>query len=160
MDTRTTANTRPRATTMSAHELFAYLTVDDAAAAIDFYVRVFEAKETMRLAEPSGRIGHAELELAGTTLMLNDEFPELGFKGPKSYGGTSTSIHLHVDDCDALIAKAVEAGAELVHEPADHFYGERSGRVRDPWGHEWLIGHSIEDVSHEEMQRRYTALFE
>jgi uncharacterized glyoxalase superfamily protein PhnB len=145
---------------VTIHELYAYLTVDDAGAAIAFYTSVFGAKETMRLAEPSGRIGHAELELGGSTLMLNDEFPEHGFKGPKAYGGTPVTIHLHVDDCDALIAKAVEAGATLVHEPADHFYGERSGRVRDPWGHERLIGHSIEEVSNEEMQRPYTALFE
>lgn len=91
--------------------------------------------------------------------MLSDEFPEYGIHGPETVGGTTMSIHLHVDDADATIRRAVEAGATLVRPAADHFYGERSGTVRDPFGHEWLIGHSIEDVSPEEMQRRYTALF-
>jgi uncharacterized glyoxalase superfamily protein PhnB len=79
----------------------------------------------------------------------------MGFVGPRSLGGTSITIHLHVDDADAIIRAAVEAGAKILREPQDHFYGERSGTVRDPFGHEWMIGHSIEEVSPEEMQRRY-----
>lgn len=141
---------------MKVHELFAYLRVKDAAGAIDFYKRAFGATEKFRLAEPSGRIGHAELDFGGTTLMLSDEFPEYGIKSPATIGGTSFSIHLHVDDADALIERAVAAGATMVRPPQDQFYGERSGTVRDPFGHEWNIGHHLEDVSTDEMQRRYT----
>jgi uncharacterized glyoxalase superfamily protein PhnB len=143
---------------MAIYELFAYLRVKNADKAIDFYVRVFGAKEKFRLTEPSGRIGHAELEFGGTTLMLSEEYPELGFLGPESIGGTSASIHLHVDDCDSLLRRAVAEGATLLREPCDAFYGERSGTVRDPFGHEWMIGHEIERVEPEEMQRRYDAL--
>ncbi len=143
---------------MTVHELFAYLRLENAAEAIVFYREVFGAKEKFRLSGPGGRIGHAELELGGTTLMLSDEFPELGIRGPKSIGGTSATLHLHVDDADAMIRRAVAAGAEIVREPQDHFYGERSGTLRDPFGHEWNIGHDIEKVSPDEMQRRYDAM--
>lgn len=143
---------------MSIHEMFPYLCVDDARAAIAFYEKAFGAKEKMRLTEPSGRVGHAELDFGGATLMLSDEYPELGCLGPQSIGGTSMSIHLHVDDCDRMIRQAAAEGAVVVREPSDAFYGERSGTVRDPFGHEWMIGHSIEQVTPEEMQRRYDAL--
>jgi uncharacterized glyoxalase superfamily protein PhnB len=143
---------------MSVHELFAYLHVRDAAAAIDFYSRAFGAHEKLRLTEPSGRIGHAELDFGGPILMLSGEFPECGIQGPASGATTPVSIHLHVDDADEVIARAVAAGARLEMEPRDHFYGERSGSIRDPFGHRWSIGHSIETVSPEEMQRRYTAM--
>ena len=145
---------------MVIHELFPYLRVHDAAKAIAFYTRAFGAKEKLRLTEPSGRIGHVELDFDGTLLMLSDEFPELGIRGPHAVGGTTLTLHLHVDDADAMLARAVEAGAEWVRKPQDHFYGERSGTVRDPFGHEWNVGHAIEDVTPEEMQRRYTALFQ
>ncbi len=144
---------------MHVHEMFPYLRVRRADEAIAFYVRTFDAVEKFRLVEPTGRIGHAELALGGATLMLSDEYPEHGIVGPESVGGTTFSIHLHVDDADALIERAVANGAELVRPPADHFYGERSGTVRDPFGHAWNIGHSIEEVTPEEMQRRYDALF-
>jgi PhnB protein len=144
---------------MAIHELFPYLRVRNASQAIAFYQRVFGAQEKLRLTEPTGRVGHAELDFGGTILMLSDEYPELGFRGPQSIGAVTSSIHLHVDDADALIQKALAAGAELVRAPADHFYGERSGTVRDPFGHEWMIGHNIEQVTPEEMQRRYDALF-
>ena len=111
------------------------------------------------MTEPSGRVGHAEIKIGPATLMLSDEFPEYGIEGPEALGGTTLSIHLHVNDADAWIARAVEAGAKVIREAADAFYGERSGVVRDPYGHEWLIGHQIEEVSTEEMQRRYTAMF-
>jgi PhnB protein len=143
---------------MTIHELFPYLRVKDAGKAIDFYQRALGATEKFRLTEPSGRIGHAELDFGGATIMLSEEYPELGFLGPESIGATSVSIHLHVDDCDALIRQAVEQGAKLLREPSDAFYGERSGTVRDPFGHEWMIGHSIEQVTPEEMQRRYDEL--
>lgn len=143
---------------MSIHELFAYLHVKDAARAIEFYKAAFGATEKFRLTEPGGRVGHAELDFGGMTLMLADEFPEFNIRGPQSIGGTSVTIHLHVDNADALIERAVAAGATLERPPKDEFYGERSGCVRDPFGHRWSIGHSIEQVTPEEMQRRYDAL--
>lgn len=145
---------------MAIHELFAYLCVDDAAKAVEFYAKVFGARERFRLTEPCGRIGHAELDFGGTTVMLSDEYPEYEIRGPKELGATPVSIHIHVDDADAMIRRAVAEGAELERAPEDAFYGERSGVVRDPFGHRWNIGHSIEDVSPEEMQRRYTELMQ
>lgn len=137
------------------HEVFAYLRVSDAARAIDYYTEVFGAQEEFRLAEPSGRIGHAQLAFGDTTVMLSDEFPEMGIRGPGSLGATTVSIHLHVDDADAVLARAEKAGGKIIRPAQDQFYGERSGTVRDPFGHEWNVGHSIEDVAPEEMQRRY-----
>ncbi|HWV37342.1 MAG TPA: VOC family protein [Vulgatibacter sp.] len=145
---------------MSIREMYPYLRVKDAARAVEFYGRVFGAKERSRLVEPSGRIGHVELDLAGTILMVSEEFLELGIVGPQTIGGTGMSLHLHVDDADAVIRRAEEAGATVVRPPKDQFYGERSGAVVDPFGHEWLIGHEIEEVTPEEMQRRYTRMFE
>lgn len=145
---------------MTVRELFAYLCVPDAARAIDFYSTAFGATETMRLTEPGGRIGHAELDFGGTTLMLADEFLECGITGPKPGMGTPVTIHIHVDDADAVIARAIAAGATLEQAPKDEFYGERSGVIRDPFGHRWTIGHRIEDVSPEEMQRRYTGMLQ
>ena len=143
------------------HEVFAYLRVRDAAKAIDYYQRVFGARVRLRLDEKgTGRIGHAELEIGPGLVMLSDEYPEHGIVGPQSLGGTSVSIHLHADDADAILAKAVAAGGTLLRPATDMFYGERSGTVRDPFGHEWLVGHSIEQVSGEEMQRRYDALMD
>ena len=143
---------------MKIHELFAYLVVKDAVRAIEFYTRVFGAKELFRLVEPGGRVGHAELDFGGTTVMLSEEYPEYGLQGPLALAGTPVTLHLHVDDADDLIRRAVAAGAEILQPPQDHFYGERSGNVRDPFGHRWNIGHHIEDVSPEEMQRRYTEM--
>jgi PhnB protein len=143
---------------MRIKEVFAYLCVSDAAAAVDFYGRAFGAKETFRLTEPGGRVGHVEMEFGPMTIMLSDEYPELGIRSASAIGATPVTIHLHVDDADAMIAQAVAAGATLERAPADEFYGERSGVVRDPFGHRWLLGHAIEDVSPDEMQRRYTEL--
>ena len=143
---------------MVVRELFAYLCVRDAARAIEFYKIAFGAHEKLRLTEPSGRIGHAELDFGGTILMLADEFPECGITGPRPDMGTPVTIHIHVDNADAVMARAVDAGASLEREARDEFYGERSGVVRDPFGHRWTIGHHIEDVSPEEMQRRYMQL--
>ncbi|RZL92509.1 MAG: VOC family protein [Variovorax sp.] len=143
---------------MAIHELFPYLCVHDTAAAIAFYGKVFGAREKFRLTEPSGRIGHAEVEFGGTTLMLCDEFPEYGIRGAKTIGATPVTLHLHVDDADAVIALALEAGATLEMAAEDHFYGERSGSFKDPFGHRWNVGHSIEEVATDEMQRRYTEM--
>ncbi len=144
---------------MSVHELFVYLAVRDASTAIDFYRRAFGAHEKFRLTEPSGRVGHAEIGLGDYVVMLAEEFPEHGLLAPQEGQRVPVTIHLHVDDADETMRTAVRAGATVVREASDAFYGERSGRVRDPFGYEWLIGHSIEEVSPEEMQRRYTALF-
>lgn len=143
---------------MSDQSLFPYLCVADTARAIDFYREVFGAIERFRLQEPGGRIGHAEVDFGGTTLMLCDEFPEFDIRRPAPDQPSSATMHLHVDDADAVIARAVAAGATLLIAPTDAFYGERSGVVRDPFGHRWNIGHSLEEVDPEEMQRRYTAL--
>lgn len=140
------------------HEAFPYLCVRDAGAAVRFYTQAFGATERMRLTEPSGRIGHVELQLGPVVLMLCDEFPEYGIRAPAESDNRSAVIHLHLDNADAAAERAIAAGATMVRPPADEFYGERSCRIRDPFGHEWLLGHSIEDVTAEEMQRRYTAL--
>ncbi|HZB27726.1 MAG TPA: VOC family protein [Gemmatimonadales bacterium] len=129
--------------TPAIHEVYPYLCVSGGAAAIDFYIRVFGAQELTRLTYPDGRIGHAELKLGPATLMLADEHPEYGIRSPQAFGGTGTSIHLHVDDVDALTARAVEAGATVLKPPTDESHGERQARLRDPFGHEWLLGHQI-----------------
>lgn len=137
-----------------------YLRVKDAAAAIEFYRCAFGAVEHFRLTEPgSGRVGHAELGLGASTLMISDEYPEYGIQGPQAFGGTGSAVHLQVGDVDAMVAQAVEMGASLLMEPQDQFYGERSAKLLDPFGHEWMLSTRIEEVGPEEMQRRFEALF-
>jgi uncharacterized glyoxalase superfamily protein PhnB len=145
---------------IEVNEVYPYLCVHSAAEAIDFYARAFDARELFRLTEPSGRIGHAEIKIGPATLMLADEFPEHNIRGPRSLGGTTFSIHLHVADVDTAFEQAVSAGAVVIRPLQNQFYGERSGKVRDPFGHEWLLGGHLEAVTPEEMQRRYTALFD
>ena len=145
---------------MQVHELYPYLCVRGAAAASDYYQRAFGAKEKCRLAEPSGRIGHLEVEIGRFVIMIADEFPEMGIVSPVTLGGTPFCLHLHVDDCDAWTKRAVEAGGTLISPPKDQFYGERSARVRDPFGHDWLLGHHLQDMPCEEMQAKYTELLE
>ena len=148
-------------TSNTVHEVFPYLRVRDAARAIDYYRDVFGAELRLRLDEKgTGRVGHAELVIGPAVVMVSDEYPECGILGPQSRGGATASVHLHVDDADALLLRAVEAGGTLLRPASDAFYGERSGTVRDPFGHEWLIGHSIEEVSAQEMQRRYDGLMD
>ncbi|HEX3664362.1 MAG TPA: VOC family protein [Rhizomicrobium sp.] len=139
-------------------DVYPYLRVNNAAAAIAFYEAAFDACELFRLLEPNGRIGHAELRFGPATIMLSDEYPDHGICGPLTIGATTFSMHLHVDDVDAAFERAVRAGATIIHPLENHFYGERSGTVRDPFGHEWLLGGHIEDVTPEEMQRRYTEM--
>ncbi|GAA4463203.1 VOC family protein [Novipirellula rosea] len=147
-------------TTNKIIDVFPYLRVRNANAAIEFYQSVFGATEEFRLAEPSGRIGHAQLKFGSYTVMISDEYPEYGIQGPEAFGGSGSSIHLHVTDVDAMTQRAVDAGAKLVMAPKDQSYGERAAKVLDPFGHEWLLGSAIEQVSSEEMQRRFTAMFE
>lgn len=144
--------------TGSIHEVFTYLRVADTAAAIRFYADAFGAREKFRLVEPSGRIGHAELQLGPAVLMLSDPFPEYGLHAPAGGGDIGCAIHLHVDDADRMADRAVAAGATLLMPPTDQFYGERSCRLRDPFGHTWILGHEIETLTPQEMQRRYDAL--
>ena len=140
------------------HEVFPYLRLRGAEAAIEFYRKAFGATEVLRLTEPGGRIGHAEMKIGEAVIMLSDEYPEHGICGPATLGGTTLALHLHCKDVDALIERAMQAGATLVRPAKDQFYGERSAVIRDPFGHEWLLGQSIEQVSSDEMQRRYTEL--
>lgn len=132
-----------------------YLVVDGAAQAIAFYTQAFGARETMRLAEPSGRIGHAEITIGEALVMIADEFPEMNIRGPRALGGSPVTLHVRVDDVDAVAARAVAAGAKVVFPVKDQFYGERAGRLEDPFGHLWILSTHVEDVSVEEMQRRY-----
>ena len=141
-------------------EAFPYLRVAGAARAITFYTEAFGAVERFRLVEPAGRIGHAELQMGPMVLMLSEAFPEHGLLAPDGEHTLGASIHLHVDNADAWVARAVAAGAVLESPVTDAFYGERGGRVRDPFGHNWILGHTIEQVCPEEMQRRYTAMFD
>ena len=129
------------------------LRVADAAAAIDFYVRAFGAREVMRF-EAGGRVPHAEIEIGDSLIMIGDEAPEYGFPGPTRLGGSPVGMHLRVDDADAAIEHAVQAGATLIQPATDQFYGDRSGRVADPFGYTWTIAMRREEMSVEEMQRR------
>jgi uncharacterized glyoxalase superfamily protein PhnB len=142
------------------HAVFAYLRVSDTAAAMRFYAEAFGAVEKYRLTEPSGRIGHAEMQLGPAVLMLSDAYPEYGLTAPPGDRDIGCAVHLHVDDADAMAAQAVAAGATLLTPLTDQFYGERGCRLRDPFGHTWLIGHEIEKVTPHEMQRRLDAMFE
>lgn len=138
-------------------EVFPYLCVRGGDAAIDFYARVFGARETFRLAMPDGRVSHAELALGPVTVMVCDEHPEIGIRSPLAFGGTGARLHLHVDDVDRLTRRAEDAGATVLLAPTDQMHGERQARIRDPFGHEWLLGHEIEPMSPDEIRRRFEA---
>ena len=129
-----------------------YLCVDGAKAAIEFYSNVLGAKELMHMPGPDGKIGHAELELGDSLIMLADEFPEMGVRGPKAVGGTPVTISIYVEDADAVFDAAVAAGATAVRPMENQFYGDRSYGAKDPEGHEWYFGTHVRDVSPEEMQ--------
>jgi len=139
-------------------QVIPYLHIQGADRAIEFYQQAFGAIEVLRLSEPDGRIGHAEILIGGARIMLADEYPEFGILGPQSLGGTSVSLHLTVPDVDAFARQAVAAGAKLAKPIKDEFYGERGGKLEDPFGHVWQVMTRIEEVSPEEMQRRYDAL--
>ncbi|MGH2754303.1 MAG: VOC family protein [Actinomycetota bacterium] len=131
-----------------------YLCVDDAAAAIDFYVDVLGATERLRMPAPDGRIGHAELELGGSLVMLADEYPEMGIRSPRSIGGTPVTISVYAEDVDAIFERALARGATSLIKVEDQFYGDRSGQFEDPFGHRWSIATHVEDVSPQEMAKR------
>jgi PhnB protein len=131
-----------------------YLHVDGANDAIDFYTNVFGATERMRLAGPDGKIGHAELQLGESVIMLADEYPEMDVLSPKSRGGTPVTINVYVEDVDAFFSRAVRAGATALRPIEDQFYGDRSGQFEDPFGHRWSVATHVEDVAPDEMERR------
>ncbi|MGE0608081.1 MAG: VOC family protein [Pirellulales bacterium] len=137
------------------HSVTPYLIVQDAKRAIEFYRQAFGATENMRLTMPDGKVGHAELQIGDSRIMLADEFPDMGAKCPASYGGTPVSLLLYVADVDAAAERAVAAGATVKRPVADQFYGDRSGVFVDPSGHNWSLATRKEDLSNEEMQRRF-----
>lgn len=136
-----------------------YLTIKGAARAIDFYKKVFGAEEVMRMPAPDGSVAHAEIRIGGATIMLHDESPQWKALSPKTIGDSGSSIMLYVEDVDAVVQRAVDAGATLTMEVADQFYGDRMGGITDPFGHKWSIGTHIEDVDPEEIERRAKAKY-
>jgi len=136
------------------HTLTPYLALDNASEAIEFYKRAFGAKERMRMEAPGDKIGHAQLEIGDSVVMLSDTFPQSATKAPNELGGTTGGVFMYVEDVDAVVKQAVEAGATVEMEPEDMFWGDRFGTVSDPYGHHWSIATHIEDVPPEEMAER------
>src|SRR6266478_7579879 len=139
------------------HSVTPYLIVKGAADAIEFYKRAFGATELLRMADPQGRVGHAEIKIGDSVIMLADEHPAMGYRGPRSLGGSSVSILLYLEDVDGVFERAVKAGAKAQRPVADQFYGDRSGTLEDPFGHVWTVATHVEDVPPEEMRRRAEA---
>ena len=134
-----------------------YLIVTGAAEAIEFYKRAFGATEMLRMADPRGRVGHAEIKIGDSVIMLADEHPAMGYRGPRSLGGSSVSILLYLEDVDAVFERAVKAGAKAQRPVMDQFYGDRSGTLEDPFGHMWTVATHVEDVPPAELKRRADA---
>jgi PhnB protein len=142
------------------HTATPYLILDGAAKALDFYKKAFSATELMRMADPkTGKVGHAEIKIGDSPIMLADEHPEMGYRSPKALGGTPVSIMLYVDDVDAIAKQAQAAGAKVLRPVQDQFYGDRSGTFEDPFGHVWTIATHKEDIPPDEMKRRAAAAF-
>jgi PhnB protein len=134
-----------------------YLIVDGASDAITFYGKIFGTTERMRMPMPDGKIGHAELELGDSVIMLADEFPDMEIKGPRTIGGSPVTLHVYVEDVDATFDRAVAAGAEVLQPLENKFYGDRAAQLRDPFGHVWSIATHVEEVPADEMQKRAEA---
>ena len=140
------------------HTIMPYLTLADTSAALAFYEKAFGAVTRMRMDMPDGKVAHAELMIGDMALMLGGECPEMAtVKHPQSLGGTSVAIHLYVDDVDAFVQKAVDAGATLVKAPKDQFYGDRCGSIADPFGHVWYVATHVETLTPEELKKRSEA---
>jgi PhnB protein len=135
-----------------------YLVVDGAAAAIDFYTKVFGAKERMRMPAPGNKIGHAEIEIGNSMVMLADANPQMGHKSPKALGGSPVSLLVYVENADDTVKRATASGGKVVRPVENQFYGDRMGGVEDPFGHLWYVATHVEDVSPEEMKRRMEAM--
>jgi PhnB protein len=134
-----------------------YLTVDDANAAIEFYTSVLGATERLRMPGPDGKIGHAELEIGDSVLMLADAFPDMGAPSPRTLGGTPVTVMVYVEDVDNVFARAIQAGATEERKVENQFYGDRAGQFADPFGHKWFVATHVEDVPPEEMAKRAAA---
>jgi PhnB protein len=139
------------------HSVTPYLAIQGAAQAIEFYKKAFGAKELMRVPGPEGKVGHAEVRIGDSRVMLADEYQPMEFLSPKSRGGTTVSLHIYLPNVDAVVKRAVSAGAKLVREVEDQFYGDRLGTVEDPFGHVWHFATHVEDLSHAEMKKRAAA---
>lgn len=139
------------------HSVTPYLSIKGAAAAIDYYKQVFGATELFRMAGPDGKIGHAEIKIGDSPIMLADEFPEMEFVSPKTLGGSPVGLMIYVDDVDAMYTQAINAGAQEIKPLQNQFYGDRSGTLKDPFGHVWTVATHIEDVPPEEMEQRAKA---
>lgn len=137
------------------HTATPYLIVKGAAEAIDFYKKAFGAAELFRMEAPDGKLGHAEIKVGDSPVMLADEHPEMSYVGPNSLGGTPVSILLYVEDVDALFEQAIAAGGEVMKPIQNQFYGDRSGTLKDPFGHVWTLATHVEDVELEELRRRF-----
>lgn len=148
---------RVRAIPEGYHAVTPYLCVQGAASAIEFYRRAFGAREVMRIEAPGGKIGHAEVAIGDSRIMLADEYPEMNFRSPRAIGGSPVHIHLYVDDVDKTFPQAVAAGAKVLKPVVDQFYGDRSGSLEDPFGHVWHVATHKENLSPEEMQKRAAA---
>jgi PhnB protein len=142
------------------HTATPYLIVGGAAKAIDFYKKAFGAVEKLRMAQPDGRVGHAEIQIGDSIIMMADEFPEMGVRGAQSLGGSPVGILLYVEDVDRVFNQALAAGAKATRPLEDKFYGDRMGEVTDPFGHRWYLATHREDVSPEEIRKRAAALSE
>ena len=134
-----------------------YLIVDGAAQAIEFYKKVFGATEKMRMPSPGGKVGHAELTLGDSMIMLADEHPEMGARAPRAYGGAAVSLMVYVPNVDDTVKTASAAGAKIVRQVENQFYGDRMGTIEDPFGHRWYVATHVEDVPPEEMAKRAAA---
>ena len=139
------------------HSVTPYLVMKNAAAAIEFYKKAFGAVELLRMAAPGGKIGHAEIKIGDSPVMLSDEYPDMGFKGPESLGGTPVSLMIYVDDVDKIFPQAIAAGGKEVRPLQNQFYGDRSGTLTDPFGHVWTISTHVEDIPEEELAKRAEA---
>jgi len=143
------------------HSITPYLVISGAAKAIDWYKQAFGAQQTLRMEDPTtGKIGHAELKIGDSYIMLADEYPDMGYRSPKTLGGAGISLLLYVKDVDGTVKQAVDAGAKLERPLQDQFYGDRTGTIQDPFGHVWTIATHIEDVSPEEMLERSKKAFQ
>ena len=149
---------KPKPIPEGYHAVTPYLYVDGAAAAIEFYKTAFGATELVRMPAPGGRIGHAEIKIGDSHVMLADENSEMNARSPKSVGGSPLSLVLYVADVDQTVARAVAAGAKIERPVEDKFYGDRMGGIVDPFGHQWFVGTHVEDVSPEEMKKRMAAM--
>lgn len=136
------------------HAITPYLAVRGGVAALEFYKKAFGATEHFRMPAPDGKIGHAEMQVGNSRFMLADEYPDMDFKGPQSYGGTGCSYYLYVENCDEVFKQAIAAGAKELRPMQDQFYGDRSGQIEDPFGHRWSIATHVEDLSAEEIGKR------